>query len=118
MTVFLSLGGSDVPLGIDAGIVYQDHRYAALPPGVVLVIGTDGIWETYDADDRKYGKDRLREIIRRHHAQAAAGIAAAIQADLAAFRGICAATDDVTFVVVKIKNSCASFARNQMSNDE
>ncbi len=115
---FSELGGSDVPLGIDAGIVYQDHRYAALPPGVVLVIGTDGIWETYDADDRKYGKDRLREIIRRHHAQAAAGIAAAIQADLAAFRGICAPTDDVTFVVVKIKNSCASFARNQMSNDE
>lgn len=98
---FRELEGGEIPLGILQDVEY--HQYVAEPmaPGSVLIVATDGVWEAFDERDQQYGKDRLRNIVRAHHARPAVDIAAALEADLSAFRGRRAFADDVTFVVVK-----------------
>jgi phosphoserine phosphatase RsbU/P len=98
---FRELDGGDVPLGIVEDTRYEEYTCDPLPPSSVLVIGTDGIWEMFDETKQQYGKERLQMVVRRHHDDTAAQIGAALEADLATFRGIRTPTDDVTFVIVK-----------------
>ncbi|USN99805.1 MAG: SpoIIE family protein phosphatase [Phycisphaeraceae bacterium] len=95
----LPLGG--LPLGVDGGERYATEAVPPLAPGDVLVIGTDGIWETRDKAGRFYGKERLREAIREHTVQSPREIGEALLADLDTFRAGAARLDDVTFVIVK-----------------
>jgi sigma-B regulation protein RsbU (phosphoserine phosphatase) len=67
----------------------------------VLLLGTDGIWEARDAGDAMYGKDRLREVIRRHAGGTAAELVAAVHADVAAFQAGAPRDDDITVVAIK-----------------
>ncbi len=102
---FGELTGSGIPLGIDADWKYKESRRDGLAEGEVIVIGTDGIWESRDAADEMYGKDRLRDVIRKHASASSERIGTAIHEDVLAFRGACPQEDDVTFVVVRV---CAS----------
>ena len=106
---FRELDGGDMPLGLAEGIEYEEYRCTdALRDGGVLVVGTDGVWETCNARDEQYGKDRMRAVVRAHHASPAADIAAALEADLKQFRGVVNPADDVTFVIVKFRQRPAS----------
>jgi sigma-B regulation protein RsbU (phosphoserine phosphatase) len=58
------LDGSGVALGISEKVVYQTGRYENLAQGAVLVIGTDGIWETRNAAGEMFGKERLIRTIK------------------------------------------------------
>ncbi|WP_428563540.1 MAG: SpoIIE family protein phosphatase [Solidesulfovibrio sp. DCME] len=90
-----------LPLGIEPGYAYAE---AAMPfdrPGLVLVIGTDGIWEARDVTGAMYGKERLMDVIRRTAGWPAQAILEAVLADLAAFRGAAHQEDDVTLMVIK-----------------
>jgi sigma-B regulation protein RsbU (phosphoserine phosphatase) len=99
---FRQLEGGDVPLGLMPDVEYREYQSDALPTSAILIIGTDGVWEMANDQKQRYGKDRLRSIVRENHQRPAAHIAAALEADLAAFRGICNAEDDVTFVIIKL----------------
>ncbi len=101
IAAFRELEGSDLPLGVAEGVDYPDYHSEPLTPGSVLVIGTDGVWEMHNEKQEQYGKDRLRDVIRRHCASTAKEIAALLEADLADFRGSQSPNDDVTFVIVK-----------------
>ncbi len=98
---FHELEGGDLPLGLSLDIDYQEYASPSLSPHSVVVIGTDGVWEMFDASKAQYGKDRLQSIIRKNHSRTAAQIGAALEADLADFRGVEIPIDDVTFVVIK-----------------
>ena len=100
---FRELEGGDVPLGIAEGVEYQEYRSDPLPGGAVLVIGTDGVWEMLDERGEQYGKERLQAVLRAHHASPSNQIAAALEADLKAFRGEVNPKDDVTFVIMKFR---------------
>jgi sigma-B regulation protein RsbU (phosphoserine phosphatase) len=95
-------GGGGLPLGVEASAAYQDDIRSGLAEGQVILLGTDGIWETRDPGDEIFGKERLREVIRRSAGASASEISAAIEAALAEFRGDARPRDDVTFVVVKM----------------
>ncbi|HVT89168.1 MAG TPA: SpoIIE family protein phosphatase [Tepidisphaeraceae bacterium] len=108
---FRELQYGDMPLGLDEGVEYPEYRDGdCLRDGCVAVIATDGVWETFNETDEQYGKERLRGLIRVSHALSASDIAAAIEADLARFRGKRRHHDDVTFVIVKPapKAGCSS----------
>ena len=92
---------ADLPLGVLADGAFEEHRYGPLRPGQVIVIGTDGIWETADDRGEMFGKDRLRAAIRTAAAGSAAEMVREIRARLADFRGNSEIIDDVTFVVLK-----------------
>jgi sigma-B regulation protein RsbU (phosphoserine phosphatase) len=104
---FDELGGAGIPLGIDATATYEELSRNGLQPGEIIVIGTDGIWETRNGDGRPFGKDALRNLIRRHADCPADEIAEAITNALAEFRQSKPQEDDVTLVVIKIVESQA-----------
>ena len=98
------LEGGDLPLGLFDAIEYREFTTDALPADAVIIVGTDGVWEMANEQEQQYGKERMQRIVRDHHAQPAAQIAAALEADLATFRGAKVPIDDVTFVVVKFRS--------------
>jgi sigma-B regulation protein RsbU (phosphoserine phosphatase) len=98
---FVELLGQGLPLGVLPDHVYAEQSCPGLTPGQVLLLGTDGIWEARDAGDAMYGKDRLREVIRRHAGGTAAELVAAVHADVAAFQAGAPRDDDITVVAIK-----------------
>jgi serine phosphatase RsbU (regulator of sigma subunit) len=58
----------------------------------------------FNEQRQQYGKERMQNILKAHHASPAAQIAAALEADLARFRGAENTADDVTFVIVKFRS--------------
>jgi sigma-B regulation protein RsbU (phosphoserine phosphatase) len=99
---FEETGLGDVPLGIEAEVAYEEHQYGPIRPGQVIVLGTDGVWETVNGQGEMFGKARLQESIRSAHQGSALEIAAAISRDLNGFRGGIRQRDDVTLVVIKV----------------
>ncbi|MDG2053805.1 MAG: SpoIIE family protein phosphatase [Phycisphaerales bacterium] len=99
---FDELGGSDIPLGIDGEWVFTEASESGWKPGQIIVIGTDGIWESRNSDGEMFGKDRLRDVIRSQVESSADQIAIAITTQLDEFRGQHNQEDDVTLVVIKV----------------
>jgi sigma-B regulation protein RsbU (phosphoserine phosphatase) len=100
---FNELNGRGSVLGINADWKFEEYKYSGWPKGQIIVIGTDGIWETENTGAEKFGKRRLREIIRQNSHGPAEEILHAITDKLAAFRQTAPQLDDVTLVVVKAK---------------
>lgn len=99
---FTELQGGGPALGIDSGFVYEEGRYPGLARGQVLVLATDGIWETENSSGEPFGKERLREVVRRCHRLTAMELVEAILRELNEFRGAASPTDDATIVVAKV----------------
>jgi sigma-B regulation protein RsbU (phosphoserine phosphatase) len=98
------LGGPGMALGVEERRSYPSGR-AGLGNGDVLLIGTDGIWETRDSASQRLGKDRVGEILRSHHRRSAEGILQAVLGAVEDFRGPAQQEDDITLVVVKVAGS-------------
>jgi sigma-B regulation protein RsbU (phosphoserine phosphatase) len=105
---FVEVGEGEFPLGVMDDTEYTEHTYRPLKPDIVILVGTDGVWEMPDVKGEAFGKDRLRDIIRESAAGSAAQIAQAIRDRLTAFRGDAKQVDDVTFVIVKVRSASAS----------
>lgn len=93
--------GLGLPLGIEPDYAYRENAMPFDRPGLVLALGTDGIWEARDPAGTMYGKARFQAVVRQAAAGPAAAIVAAVLADLAAFQAGRRQEDDVTLVVVK-----------------
>ena len=63
---FKELNGSGTALGIDATYAFEEYKHLGWAEGSIIVIGTDGIWETENSHSETFGKFRLRQIIRQH----------------------------------------------------
>ena len=98
---FTELEGGGVPLGIEADWQYKEDGCDALPGTQVIVLGTDGIWEAHNSAGEMFGKDRLREVIRKHAARTADQICTPITTTVADFRQEHPQEDDLTLIVVK-----------------
>ena len=97
------LNGRGTVLGFDAGWTFEEYKHSGWTEGQIIVIGTDGIWETENPHSEKFGKFRLRQIIRQHSQFSSQEILKAITDALAAFRDTAPQSDDVTLVVVKAR---------------
>jgi sigma-B regulation protein RsbU (phosphoserine phosphatase) len=95
------LGGPGMALGVDDTCSYLSGSRPGLGADDVLLIGTDGIWETPNANSEKFGKERIGQILMRHHRQSAEGILQAVLNALEAFRGKAQQEDDITLLVLK-----------------
>jgi serine phosphatase RsbU (regulator of sigma subunit)/pSer/pThr/pTyr-binding forkhead associated (FHA) protein len=78
-----------------------DEGTAELRSGDVLLIFSDGVTETWSADDEEFGEDRLIEIARKHCRQDAAEIQTAILKSLDEFGAPGKLSDDRTLIVLK-----------------
>lgn len=100
---FRELPGSGIPLGVDAERTFEEHDGQTLEAGAVVAIGTDGIWEARNEQGEMFGKDRLREVMRRHAKEGAEPVLNSVVEAVRGFRGRRGQEDDITLVVVKRK---------------
>jgi sigma-B regulation protein RsbU (phosphoserine phosphatase) len=101
---FRELKGSGLPLGVEESFVYESYLDREIGPGQIVVIGTDGIWESVDRDGAAYGMERFCTVIRENARSAAQDILDAVYADLKAFALGARQADDITLVVAKLKD--------------
>jgi serine phosphatase RsbU (regulator of sigma subunit) len=97
---FGELKGGGIPLGVDEDWRYEEST-AQIKSGQILVLTTDGIMESHNQEGDMFGKDRIKEVIRRNADLDADGIRRAIFAAVEDFRGKAPREDDVTLVVAK-----------------
>ncbi len=98
---FMELKGEGPALGLmpDAAFPAQEHAFA--DPGLVLAIGTDGIWEARSPEGEPFGKERFRQAIRSNAHKSAQGLVDAVLSELRGFIRDTEIGDDVTLAVVK-----------------
>jgi serine phosphatase RsbU (regulator of sigma subunit)/uncharacterized protein YigA (DUF484 family) len=94
------LPGSGTALGAFESIHLEERR-VDLARGDVLVLYTDGVTETQDANGDFFEETRLAEVLRRHADAPAEEIAAAIDEAVLAFQGSADQFDDVACIVAK-----------------
>ncbi len=98
---FEELKGPGLALGIDRNFTYQVNRKTDLKKGQVMIVGTDGIWEGHNKSGEMFGKNRLKELIRKNAPYSAETILNRIFQEYSQFIQGTQAEDDVTLVVIK-----------------
>lgn len=100
----LDVGG--LAMGIAEDADYESAE-AALMPGDVLVLFTDGMLEALNYDGQAYGRERLHASIKLHGALPpdlpVDMISKQLLWDVRRFVGLAPVTDDITLVVVRVK---------------
>lgn len=105
-----------LPLGQGPERIYRDVAIP-LSPGTMVVLASDGLFESPDANGKPYGFDRLRERLAdlaRHSADRALD---EIFADWRTHVGTLAPPDDTTVVVLKMVQTQASATEDTVSED-
>jgi sigma-B regulation protein RsbU (phosphoserine phosphatase) len=105
MDNFEELKGKGIALGIDDGSEYHSQKIEGLSQGQVLLIGTDGLWETQSESGEMFGKKRLKSLIKQNAHLSSAEIITSIIEAIQAFRKSIRQADDITLVVIKIDKS-------------
>ena len=98
---FDELKGHGMALGLDYTFAYEEFS-RTLIPGQIVLIGTDGIWETRNEAGDMFGKPRLMELIRNNSSATAKELLAVLSDELKKYRGTQKSEDDVTMVVIKV----------------
>ena len=100
---FETLEGEGIPLGGEESWTYAESQEAGLKAGQIIVLATDGVWESENVSGEMYGKERIYDLIRAHAGLSAKGILNIFIDSLYRFSRGKKFEDDVTLLVVKIK---------------
>jgi sigma-B regulation protein RsbU (phosphoserine phosphatase) len=98
---FEELAGNALPLGVSEMTAYQKFD-KKITPGQVIIMGTDGIWESRSPQGEMFGKKRFKEIIRNNAGGPAKDIIQAVIKEVDRFCHPLEKADDITLVVSKI----------------
>ena len=99
--LFDDLTGGGLPLGVSENAPYQNFQ-RKLESGQIILIGTDGIWESQNPSGDMYGKERFKDVVQKHAAEPANQILKAVMDEIDNFGQAQEKADDVTLVVVKV----------------
>jgi sigma-B regulation protein RsbU (phosphoserine phosphatase) len=97
---FEEIDAAELPLGVMDETQYVESQYQ-LRSGQIILVGTDGLWESPNSAGEPFGKERLRDAIRRAATRTAGEIVQETIDRLSEFRGNRRQVDDITFVVIK-----------------
>jgi phosphoserine phosphatase RsbU/P len=96
--VRLDKGG--LPVGLMQGTSYAEDT-VKFEPGDVLVIYSDGITESVDAEDEEFGEVRLIDVVKANLQRPVSGIRDRIDEALSRFVGTTPPVDDMTLMIIK-----------------
>lgn len=99
---FRELDGEGLPLGIVESGGYELCTMKKPAQGSIIIVGTDGIWETHSPDGVMFGKERLMALVRELKDQSSKEIIQALMREIDAFRGASERVDDITVAIVKV----------------
>ena len=94
------LRGPGLALGVSGDGLYEVRR-RPMAPGQVLVMGTDGIWESRSSEGVFFGKGLLKDVVAANADLPAALIVERVFAALAEFSRRPSGVDDQTLLVAK-----------------
>ncbi len=95
------LQSSGIPLGIVCPTDFDKTQEIVMTSGDILLIGTDGIWETINSRGEMFGTEELVRLIRHNAQLSADALATLIIDNLNLFKERESQTDDVTLVIIK-----------------
>ena len=101
---FEELGGSGVALGVMEDSIFKAYTKTALRKGQIIFLSTDGIWESRNQKREMFGKEPIYDIIRKNSTSSANEILNATLESLKRFQEGTKIEDDITLVVIKIKD--------------
>lgn len=94
-------GGKGLPLGLFKEAEYKLAR-RDIKSGQILILATDGIWETMNPEGEMFGRDRMNHIIRQQASKTSKEIQQTLLGALSRFRRDGTVRDDMTLVIIKI----------------
>ncbi|WP_169728983.1 SpoIIE family protein phosphatase [Desulfatirhabdium butyrativorans] len=98
---FHELSGEGSPLGL-----WEDVRFpqsaVSIKPGQIVVLFSDGIVETRNPEGKYFGKDRLKEVVRKFADISAKMLVLSILDAVTEFRAEGEQEDDMTVMAIKI----------------
>jgi len=95
------LSSSGIPLGIIEDTPYGMSPITKFSPGDILLIGTDGIWESRNIEEEMFGTEKVKELLIRNSKADADTIIEQLISELNSFRGEHSQDDDITLMVIK-----------------
>lgn len=98
---YVELKGPGIPLGVQAEWPYEQQQFNGFSKCQVLVLGTDGLWETRNVQGEYFGKERLEELVRINAHRSAREIVKIIMDTHKAFRSGVSPDDDITLLIIK-----------------
>ena len=99
---FDELGGRNTALGVDENAPYKELK-RDIAKGQILVIGTDGIWESRNSQGEMFGKEKLKGVIREKAGDSAKEILNSVIKEVEQFSYPLRKEDDITLTVIKIE---------------
>ena len=96
-----------IPLGIIAGMTYEDSRKKCLKAGDMIVLVTDGFYEWQNPESEEFGLERLKDTIHQARDCSADEVIARLHTAVKQFSRGTKQQDDLTAVVLKRKVTTA-----------
>ena len=93
--------GAGIPLGVDPDWQYEEELKKGLPRNQIILIVTDGLWETQNAEGQMFGKEPIFDLMRKNADKTSNEILECIVEDLEHFQQGYSLADDITLVVIK-----------------
>ena len=98
-----NLDAQGIPLGMIAGMKYEDADPNCLQEGDMIVIVTDGFYEWRNPNNEEFGLERLKDTIRQARDSSAADLIAKLNEAVKNFSRGTKQEDDLTAVVLRRK---------------
>jgi serine phosphatase RsbU (regulator of sigma subunit) len=99
------LAATAMPVGLMESAEFAVSEIA-LESGDKIVIYTDGVTEAQNLQGEFFGRQRLRQVVTEHHADACHALHEAIGSAVAAFTESAPQADDITLVVFEYRGEC------------
>jgi serine phosphatase RsbU (regulator of sigma subunit) len=95
------LDSSMLPLGIDEDSRSEGERHMQIEPGDLIVLLTDGFYEFHNPQGEMFGRDRVAEVILKHHHRPARELLEEILTSTREFAAGAPQDDDMTAVIIR-----------------
>ncbi|MCH8251292.1 MAG: SpoIIE family protein phosphatase [Planctomycetes bacterium] len=98
----LTLAEPGFPLGIERDAEYTDSRYEGGGTPYMLFAYTDGVTEAVNPNGRRFGLDRLVELLGQTGDAAPSAVIEAVRSAVSTFVGDAPQSDDITMLAARI----------------